>query len=156
MLRPPRSTFKSSQCAVRCIVINLLFILLSFPDCSLRQTFLLFMTGSLLIPGHFLVLCFSLFFLPNIIQICFFILMLPSSAGRGGYNARVCMLFSWVIRLLWCGSALSAGLARPLIRSLVSAKMNRCPVRGFVAWGRSKESWTEYTTSFHVSLFLSD
>lgn len=44
----------------------------------------------------------------------------------------VCALF-WVIRLVWCGSALSAGLARPLISPLVYTEMDRCPLRGFVA-----------------------
>lgn len=44
----------------------------------------------------------------------------------------VCALF-WVIRLVWCGSALSAGLARPLISPLVYTEMDRCPLREFVA-----------------------
>lgn len=49
---------------------------------------------------------------------------------EGTTPESVCALI-WVIRLVWCGSALSAGLARPLFSPLVYTEMDRCPLRGF-------------------------
>lgn len=69
------------------------------------------------------------------------ILMLPHFDAHGEEEGKMLesVCSSLVIRLVWCGSALSAGLARPLISLLVYAEMDRCPLRGFVAWGGSKE-----------------
>lgn len=72
--------------------------------------------------------------------------------GGGGQDARSLCALLCVIRLVWCGSTLSAGLARSLINPLVYTEMDRCPLRGFAAWEGSKN--TSNNLSKHT--FISD